>query len=158
MKKCIFILGLALILLTSCAYESDSEVSVRLGEQLIEYINNRDEDGIKSMFSIQSQKSSTLDSEISGIFNILPNDIVSYGRITCNSGESFDNGKMARRQITVFIDDIKLSDDTVYNIIFYDLNIYEKNSDYIGISEIDIYTGDYESDNCYKVGEYFRAT
>ena len=162
MKKIIyfFVIQFIIISFTSCIKISQSNeagIAKRIGTNLVECINSKDVEGIKELFCTQSQKSDKIDKEIAGIFELIHSEIISYD-ITCNSGESVDNGKLTRQQETIFIDNIKTTDGNSYSIIIYNLSVYEKNTDYVGVSEIDIYIGDYgENDVSHRIGKHIKT-
>lgn len=155
MKKGVFIIAFLMLFASiSCSSSSDTEAAELLAVQLIDNIENEDNNSIKEMFCQKSQESETLDEEIAELFNIITSDIDSYEDISCNSGQTYSEGVLTRQQITVFIDEVKTSNDT-YNIVFYVLNVNADDESLVGISEIDIYDSD-TGFLCCKIGDYIE--
>lgn len=148
--KIIITLLFIIILLSGCHITVNNSVAKQQCEQIIEYFNNKDIEGLKSMFCEEIKSTHNLDEEIKTVFDTFDGEITSYNLSLSGGGKDVDNGKVTRLEIGPVIEDIHTSSNKNYDISFTSYVVYkEKNME----GMLFLYLFD-ENGKRYDIGEY----
>lgn len=146
MKKAIALLITAtslVFLLFGCGQETDVGAAKRLSNQLIEYIENEDYDGIKSILCEENRESEDIDEEIDTLFKFLGSDINfdndSYEIDLSGSGGTYTNGVCTHQHISAKITNLCADNGRIYSINFYAFTVNEDDESKVGIHKINLY-------------------
>ncbi len=166
MKKILIIIPLVLVLILSIRlfnrnkcygiYLTQSNYMEHKSEKLIDYIDDEDIEGLKSMFCEKNKAECNLDKQIKEALEFIDGDIVSYDRPYGASSEQIRDGKVKMSWVTPGIENILTSKGKKYEI-YFDYNIVDgSHLEYIGITQIIIndITDDKNSNKKYVVGKY----
>lgn len=155
MRK-IFIFPLIVIIVTtlcSCSKTNSSNITVKgQCDEIIRCFNEKDSDGLKSMFCETVKKTENLDEQIENAFDFIDGEITSYDYLIGSESKSVDEGKVTKKRVYPWITEILTDKNRKYEMQFDSYIIYENKDEAIGIICIEIF--DREADTSCKIGEY----
>lgn len=146
MKKIFYILSIicCCLLLSGCTFVESSR---NLGEDVLKCFDNDDVSGLKELFcSATVARNEDIEEQIKDAFDFYEGKSTTYGSITAPEERSIRNGRVVKINSNPFILDIETDEGKKYDIKIYAYTINEEHPDFVGISEINIYTRD-ENDN-----------
>ena len=121
-------------------YETPLMMARRQGGEIIEYVVNKDKEGLKSMFSKYVTQNHDLDKEIDEFFEFIDGEIVSYDEPDGDETygvHSKDESKRIRK-LEGWIKTIKTSKGRNYSIYFNNYYLYNPNKDKVGMDAIGV--------------------
>lgn len=122
---------------------------------IIKYFENKDIDGLKSMFCNKVQSEHNLDKEIEGAFEFIKGKIISYDEPDGTSGGGLiKDGIRVELILRGKITNIKTDKGYVYRVTFSSYGIHESDPDRIGISQLSVFS---QNDSRYIIGDYDTA-
>ena len=151
MKKYMALISAAVIILTSfsgCSstYEkgmSPGHVANALGPKVIDYINNKDAESLKELYSEEVYNSYNLDDELQLVFDFVGGNITSYSRIKLGSeSESITEGKAVKNNFDVCIEDAKTDTGNIYLIVFSYISVNNEQPNSVGMYRLSVYDND----------------
>ena len=120
-------------------YETPLMMSRRQGEEIIEYVVNKDKEGLKSVFSKHISETHNLDKEIDEFFEFIDGEIVSYDTPEGSMGGGRKrDGEYVERTTGGQIENIITSTGNKYMISFMTYYICEENKDKEGVSVLGV--------------------
>ncbi len=128
----IFVITMILVSCSSCKKHG-------VADDLVQYLNERDTEEIKNLFSEYVRSSVVLVNQIDVIFDLLGDKtITSYDWTLGASQGSYEKGKKTWEVKTYFIENIEWSDgsDEIETIIFGGVTVDEDNPRYVGVEWI----------------------
>ena len=141
MKQVIF-WGIFIISISLCgcsikehSVNEDNDYINNVSMEIICCFDEKDIDGLKSMFSLNSQNNFDLDIEIENAFNKYDGKSISYTLSNISWAGGKDNGKWIDRHFNPKIKNICTDKGMSYNIGFY---LYEYDTSRIGIGAISL--------------------
>lgn len=153
-KKITAILLLAILgsILTGCqSSEIDGD---RKSEELLQYLNDKDEKGLKSMFCNSTKSSTNFDNQIEEVMDFFEGEITTEDpEIITSSGGSVRGGKTKKIHISPHITNVETDAGKSYDIKFYSYLVNTEYEDKVGISKLLIKSED--GKEC-VVGEYIE--
>ena len=148
-KLIIVLLSVFFLVGTGC--ENVGKAGEKKYKEVINCLSEDDSEGLKNLFSIESQKNKDLDSQIEAGMDFFDGKLVSYSYINVVDGNSVVNGETVEEHYTATSYEVKTSKDKVYMILVCAYSINDDYPDRIGICEIDIHD---EDENICKIGEW----
>ncbi|RHV30049.1 DUF5104 domain-containing protein [Ruminococcus sp. OM05-10BH] len=139
----VFMLNLLLALLTSgCTYKTDKAMEDQAkakAESIMECIENKNPDGLVSLFSEYTMHSCNLQAEADELLGFVHGNIVSYGNVSVTYyQENIRKDDSGAEQYEIRIDDIKTDTSEQYEIV-YDYYISQNpENDHNGINMLRI--------------------
>ena len=137
-KKLVFITVILIsIVFSGCVTKKDpSSIKVQ-SEEILRCFDEKDAEGLKSMFCQNSIDYYDIDSEIQNAFDLYEGESVSY-KIYSNGGWSggYDNGICVDKHSTPEIGNIKTNCGKKYTIGYCTYEVYEKDEGKVGICVI----------------------
>lgn len=138
---------------SSCDNFIDPDIEgEKQSENLLKYLSDKDEEGLKSMFCEKTASSSLFDKQIKEAIDVVKGKVTS-SKILVNSSRSAEKGKTILLKISVHISDIETDTGEVYDIMFYSHLINSEYEDKVGFSELSITS---ETGEECIVGEFFK--
>lgn len=121
-------------------YETPLMMARRQGEEIMEYVVNKDKEGLKSMFSKHVTQNHDLDKEIDEFFEFIDGEIVSYDNAEHSSGGgSYSSDESKRiRKLGGKVGNIKTDKGRTYSINFMLYYLYNPNKDKVGMYAIGV--------------------
>ena len=121
-------------------YETPLMMARRQGEEIMEYVVNKDKEGLKSMFSKYVTQNHDLDKEIDEFFEFIEGEIISYDEPDGDeSGGHYSSDESRRiRMLEGKIKNIKTDKGKTYSIGFMAYYVYNPNKDKVGIDIIGV--------------------
>ena len=121
-------------------YETPLMMARRQGEEIMEYVVNKDKEGLKSMFSEYVSETHDLDKEIDEFFMFIDGEIISYDKPEGDqSGAVYSTKKSEHiKRLEGKIKNIKTDKGKTYSVGFSSYYIYNSNKDKVGIDIIGI--------------------
>lgn len=113
-----------------------------LAEEIIRCFEEKDSDGLKSVFCEEIQNMHSLDEEIRSAFDYIDGDIIDYNIEQGSDGKSVDDGKITKREFNIQIRNIKTTTQNEYLISFAYMSLNADNPEKIGISKLSVGTYD----------------
>ena len=148
--KMICAIFLAVILLIAGMFsgcESNGTFSSNeFGLEILKCFNEHDSETLKDMFCPYVQRTHDLDSEIAEAFEIIDNEIMSYGNFIGGGETLYEEGNIIYKDIICRMP-IKLSNDEKYSIYFFYMKT-NKNEELVGIKRISIYNEELDTLLC----------
>lgn len=117
--------------------DSSSAVGGKIGFEILRCFNEHDSETLKDMFCPYVQRTHDLDSEIAEAFEIIDNEIISYGNFISGGETLYEEGNIIYKDITCRMP-IKMTNNEKYNICFFYMET-NKNENLVGIKRISIY-------------------
>ena len=134
----------------------------RQGEEIMEYVVNKDKEGLKSMFSEYVSQTHDLDKEIDEFFAFIDGEIISYDEPDGDETyveQSPAEGKI-KKQLGGIVYNVRTTTGRNYTISFSSYYVYNTNKDKIGIEILGILDEDswggeapYKTVDKYSVGD-----
>ncbi len=122
---------------------NEDDASKEMGELIIEYLNNEDLDGLKSLFSLNTTNSHDLDAEIKEVFEFIDGSIISYDDFsTGSSSESVRDGRQVLLTASPKIKGVKTDSGKIYMIRFYVYFVCDEDENAVGIDALKIIAED----------------
>lgn len=152
----IFLFASMTFIFTGCfkgSFINSDKIAKQQCEAVLEYLDNDDVEGLKSMFCNKTVSSLDLDEQIQDAMNVFEGKTISYQALTSIGGRSYENGQITRLDITPSIINIVTDTDKEYEITFYSYLICVDDRDKEGISKISI---KFENGQECIIGEYIR--
>jgi hypothetical protein len=130
------------------------------GNEFLEYLLADDIDAIKNMFCERTLLSRNFDEQLQNALDFIDGKIISYGKIGSGGGErSIEGGRITRRHIAPYIENIVTDSERTYEIIFYMYTHYDGHYDVIGISQLVIkLIENNEKVDYFEVGEIITSS
>ena len=124
------------------------------GYEVIDCLDERDSDGLKSLFSKKVQKDYDLDKEIDNLFNAYDGKSIWYNKLfDVAYGESIDNGVLTKRKATYWIDiTTQLGFKPQYTVVVGTYSIFQDDPSKLGILYITL--TDLSTDEITVIGEF----
>ena len=121
-------------------YETPLMMARRQGGEIIEYVVNKDKEGLKSMFSKYVTQNNDLDKEIDEFFEFIEGEIISYDEPDGDeTGAVFSPNESKRiRELGGEIKNIKTDKGKTYSISFMAYYVYNPNKDKVGMYAIGV--------------------
>ena len=162
--KKFMIMLLAVLVLTGCSatnktdekkeeYETPVMMARRQGKEIMEYVLNKDKEGLKSMFSKYILETHDLDNEIDEFFEFIDGEIISYDEPDGDDrgGQYSPNESKRIRKLGGNVNNIKTDKGKTYSISFLTYYIYNSNKDKVGVDVIGVIDEDsWEGEVPYK--------
>ncbi len=144
----VFVVALIAVLCGSCKKHG-------FADDLVQYLNERDEEGIMNLLREKARTSNDIDLEqqISDVFDLFGDrTITSFDWQSSGEETHWEKGKKTRCRGGTIIDEVELSDgsDDIDIIAFYTVWIDEEDPGLVGMNWIKIITDDEEE---YRIGE-----
>lgn len=145
-EKTVVIFAVAFsIILTSCEsdFKNQSEYADEYMERIVQCLDNNDEDGIRQLFSSDTQSSNPdLDKEISELLDFYEGSYKEHKLITSISGgESVRKGKLAEQHIGNAKYELT-TDRQTYTLSFAAITVDVESPQLVGLNRIWFGTGD----------------
>ena len=154
MKRTIVAILLMSIFLCGCSAPQKNSSSLKhISDEIVRCFDEKDAEGLKSMFCQNSIDYYDIDSEIQNAFDLYEGESVSY-KIYSNGGWSggYDNGICVDKHSTPEIKYIKTNCGKKYTIGFCTYEIYESDAGRVGIGVIGLQ--DEEGNEIAVIGGY----
>jgi len=157
--KSIFIfLVIVTVILTGCTHDSNytppDEMARLQSIDIIKYFENKDIDGLKSMFCNKVQSEHNLDKEIEGAFEFINGKIISYDEPDGTSGGGLiKDGIRVELILRGDTENIKTDLGSTYTLSFHSYGIYEEDTNKVGITYLRVID---ENNTFYQIGEIIR--
>ena len=149
----VFVLTLSLTACTSCADSSNArsgsrrsqdrslinmtDEQVETVDRLMDYIINKDGDGLKSMFCEAVSLSVNLGEQIQAAFDFFDSEIVSYSGIGGGGiDKATERGKITRLAFRPIIRNIETDSGCNYSLRVSSYLVFDEHPDKVGISKI----------------------
>ena len=110
-------------------------------KELLDYLSDNDEEGLKSMFCETTSTSSSFDEQIKKAIGFFEGKATSYSTLV-GTETSVDDGKITKSSIAPYIQDIKTDAGKEYEIIFHSYLVNSEHEDTVGISLLTIILDD----------------
>lgn len=152
----IIILTTISFIFTGCfegKYINSNKIEKEQCEAILQYLDNDDVEGLKSMFCNKVESSTELDTQIQDAMDFFEGKTISYDTVLGAGGGSYKDGKIDWKDIHPHITEIVTDANKKYDIKFYSYIICESDKDKVGISEISIKS---ENDEECIIGEWIR--
>lgn len=136
MRKILSTLLLILICISfsSCSGANNArKVSNEKSEEIVRCFDEKDIEGLKSLFCLNSQNNYNLDKEIEKAFSLYNGKSISYNLSYGGTAGGWDDGERIDEHITPSIRDIETSNGNIYNIYYTEYTIYKADSGRVGI-------------------------
>ena len=152
MKRTIVAILIMSIFLCGCSTSNSSSLK-HISDEIVRCFDEKDAEGLKSMFCRNSIVYYDIDSEIQNAFDLYEGESVSY-KIYSNGGWSggYDNGICVDKHSTPEIKYIKTNCGKEYTIGFCTYEIYESDAGRVGIGVIGLQ--DEEGNEIAVIGGY----
>jgi hypothetical protein len=124
------------------------ETGREISEKILNFISDRDVEGLKNMFSVIITAQPDFEEQIQEAFEFFDGVIISHGYIGGGSGHSGTR----RLHVSPFIKDVKTDTEKTYHVQFNMLIIHTEHPDRVGISQLRIID---ENGEEYVVGDFF---
>ena len=111
-------------------------------EDLLKYLSDKDEDGLKSMFCEKTASSSSFDKQIKVAIDVVNGKVTSSNILINSSERSVKDGKTTSLDISAHISEIETDVGKVYDIRFYSYLVNSEYEDKEGISMLTIKSDD----------------
>ena len=146
-----------IVLLSGCSVRSfvqDVTQEREQGYEIIRYLDERDSDGLKSLFSKKVQEDYDLDKEIVNLFNAYDGKSIWYNKLfDVAYGESIDDGVLSKRKATYWIDiTTQLGFKPQYTVAVGTYSIFQDDPSMLGILYITL--TDLSTDEMTVIGEF----
>lgn len=103
-------------------------------DEIIQCFDNKDVEGLKSMFCDKMQEDIGLSEKIQNAFNFYEGQSTSYDKTrTSYAGGGMDSGEWIDKHFRPLIDNIKTDEDKEYSISYFEYTIYKYDESQIGI-------------------------
>ena len=132
-------------------------------ENTMEYLVNKDTEGLKTLFSDMSNENYSLGDEIDRAYDFLGGDIISFGEIESHTGGStFGGGHTSRQTGTSYIYEVKTDKDE-FEIFIGCVIINDDDISQVGIQNIKIKNSSFEindpdrEENMVSIGKFLGS-
>ena len=132
-----------IICLSACSGRSfvqDVTQEREQGYKVIDCLDERDKDGLKSLFSEKVQNDYDLDTETNDLFNVYDGKSIWYNKLfDVAYGDSIDDGVLTKRKATYWIDvTTQLGFRPQYTVVVGTYSVFKDDSSRLGILYITI--------------------
>lgn len=144
MKKiCYVILATFLLMFSGCRINriNPDKASKETMNQVLNYLNNDDAEGLKGMFCEKIKVRDSLDDEINQAMEFFDGKIDSYDDLTTPNTEVIEKGRQVEVEISPSIN-VTTTTGQTYDIIIYMFLVNVEDEEKVGISEINIKCSD----------------
>lgn len=138
-----FLVSALLVLFTcGCRHKEYVDPTIEQGKTMIKAVIDEDVESVKALFCPYiAENHLNLESEITGIFEFINGDIISYDNPTVGpgAGATDKKGRWEKKAVGASIDNIKTDSGGTYTI---DYGVYEVNKEYpeyVGVTNITVY-------------------
>ena len=132
-------------------------------ENTMEYLVNKDTEGLKTLFSDMSNENYSLGDEIDRAYDFLGGDIISFGEIESHTGGStFGGGHTSRQTGTSYIYEVKTDKDE-FEIFIGCVIINDDDISQVGIQNIKIKNSSFDindpdrEENMVSIGKFLGS-
>lgn len=156
MRRMVRIISILLIVFTfwGCGPFINSEkIAKQQAEEIVKYLNEDDEEGLKSIFCYSSTQSQTLDKQIQEGMDFLDGKIVSYDVSMVSNSSDSEGGEIVEADFGAVVENIITDSNKEYDIRFHTCTVCKKDLLKQGISVIIIENKN--GDKC-TIGEYIE--
>jgi hypothetical protein len=142
---------------SSCgiSYISTDNEQRKIAEKIMEYLNEGNGEGLKSLFCQYSLDLPDIDEQIQEAVNYFESRIVSFDEFkrADSEGSSIDDGVITMIRTSGSIRNICTDDEMIYSIKFYNFLIYKEYINLEGISLIEIKSND---ELVFSIGKHWK--
>jgi len=156
-RKFLLILLASLLFMTGCGesdYETDNKLMNDQAKELLVYIDNRDAEGLRGVFSQDVLDTVDLDDQIESFFEIYEGKISTSDVELGHSSDSTDDGKITERYLSAYIH-IETETGNKYTIYFAGYQTIKRKPSMQGIYRISITT---ETNEEYLLGKHISMS
>jgi len=152
-KSLLFIMIIVMVYVgVSCGIYSSATADKKRSEELLQYLSDKDVEGLKGMFCSKIAKGVTFEDEIEAAMEFFKGKVKSHDpMIGGGNSSAIERGRIIRYEIRPLIRNIETDAGKMYEIKFYSYHIHVEQEDVVGISLLTI--KDTETDEIYQVGE-----
>ena len=137
------------VILTGCTHDSNytppDEMARLQSIDIIKYFENKDIDGLKSMFCNKVQSEHNLDKEIEGAFEFINGKIISYDEPDGTvGGKTIKHGETTKLEFMGNVKNIKIDENegVVYSLYFNSYAVHQEDASKVGVTNIRIFLKD----------------
>ncbi len=109
-----------------------------LSEEVVEYINNDDVEGMKELFCEYYQNNFELEEEIEEFFDSIDGKIISYEFEYSGEIGSIRDGKWTKQSSLIDLDNIKTDSDNEYHIFISEYLVYKEDKMKEGVFDFEL--------------------